>query len=82
MSKLIALLQINPKVGDLENNSNRLLEMIELAKSHGADISVSSRISIEWISAKRSANNQDFIQRCHDIAEKMSLVFHLGRIAC
>lgn len=72
MSKLIALLQINPKVGDLENNSNRLLEMIELAKSHGADISVSSELALSGYPPRDLLNNQDFIQRCHDIAEKMS----------
>ena len=72
MSKLIALLQINPKVGDLENNSNRLLEMIELAKSHGAEISVSSELALSGYPPRDLLNNQDFIQRCQEIAEKMS----------
>ena len=72
MSKLIALLQINPKVGDLENNSIRLLQMIELAKSHGAEVAVSSELALSGYPPRDLLNDQNFIQRCQNIAEKMT----------
>lgn len=42
----IALAQINPKIGDLKNNTKKIIENIEKAKKQGIDLVIFSELSI------------------------------------
>ena len=46
MGRMIALLQVDPTVGDLTGNAKRLEQLAGLAAQHGADVGVTTELAI------------------------------------
>ena len=57
---LIALLQLNPTVGDIVGNAQRLQEMVSRAQSHGASVCVSTELGHLWLSTQRFTDAAEF----------------------
>ena len=60
---LIALLQLDPTVGDLAHNAARLEELAGLAAQHGAEVGVSTELAVCGYPPRDLLLEHDFIQR-------------------
>jgi NAD+ synthase (glutamine-hydrolysing) len=71
----VALAQINPTVGDLEGNSNKILDFHRQAKLAGADLVVFSEMSLTGYPPLDLLGRPAFVERCEialsDLAGKL-----------
>lgn len=72
MSDFVALLQINPRVGDLENNAKKLEKMIFLSKENGAKLAVSSELAISGYPPRDLLNNDEFLSKAKETTEQLN----------
>lgn len=72
----VAIAQINPVVGDLKNNHEKILSAIETASSQNADLVVFGELAVSGYPIADLALNRSFISACEkalsDIVEKSS----------
>ena len=59
----IALLQLDPTVGDLQNNAERLSRLAAQAVEHGADVGVSTELAVCGYPPRDLLLEHDFVQR-------------------
>lgn len=72
MSDFVALLQMNPRVGDLENNAKKLEKMIFLSKENGAKLAVSSELAISGYPPRDLLNNDEFLSKAKETTEQVN----------
>lgn len=72
MSDFVALLQMNPRVGDLENNAKKLERMIFLSKENGAKLAVSSELAISGYPPRDLLNNDEFLSKAKEATEQVN----------
>lgn len=72
MSDFVALLQMNPRVGDLENNAEKLERMIFLSKENGAKLAVSSELAISGYPPRDLLNNDEFLSKAKEATEQVN----------
>ena len=72
MSDFVALLQMNPRVGDLENNAKKLEKMIILSKENGAKLAVSSELAISGYPPRDLLNNDEFLSKIKETTEQVN----------
>lgn len=72
MSDFVALLQMNPRVGDLENNAKKLERMIFLSKENGAKLAVSSELAISGYPPRDLLNNDEFLSKAIEATEQVN----------
>lgn len=60
----IALAQLNYHIGNLNSNTNNIIQAIKLAKKKSADLIVFSELSVCGYIPMDLLENRDFIQRC------------------
>ena len=72
MSDFVALLQMNPRVGDLENNVKKLEKMIFLSKENGAKLAVSSELAISGYPPRDLLNNDEFLSKAKETTEQVN----------
>ena len=70
---LIALLQLNPTVGDIVGNAERLQEMVNRAQSHGASACVSTELAICGYPPRDLLMQPSFIQIAQEAAMKINV---------
>ena len=58
----VAIAQINPKIGDLKNNTAKIIEKIELAKANGVDLVVFSELCITGYSPFDMLDFKSFVK--------------------
>jgi len=58
----IALAQINPKIGDLKNNTKKIIENIQKAKAHKVDLVIFSELAITGYSPFDLLDFEEFVQ--------------------
>ncbi|MDF1810303.1 MAG: NAD+ synthase [Phycisphaerales bacterium] len=63
---IIALAQLNPTVGDLVGNSEKIIHEINLARLQGAELVVFSELTISGYPPRDLVNVEDFVSRCAD----------------
>jgi len=63
---IIALAQLNPTVGDLAGNSEKIIHAINQARSQGAELVVFSELTISGYPPRDLVNVEDFVSRCAD----------------
>ena len=64
----IALLQLDPTVGDLRNNMLRLASLAQLAGDGGADVGVSTELAVCGYPPRDLLLERDFVHRSMDAA--------------
>lgn len=69
----IALLQINPTVGDLEGNAVRIAKFAKMAKEQGADLAVTSELALLGYPPRDLLLYPSFINIAHQIIKKFAL---------
>jgi NAD+ synthase (glutamine-hydrolysing) len=67
----IFLAQQNYHIGNFENNSNKIIDAINIAKSQNADLIVFSEMSICGYPARDFLDFNDFINNCYESIEKI-----------
>ena len=72
MSDFVALLQMNPRVGDLENNAKKLEKMIILSQENGAKLAVSSELAISGYPPRDLLNNDEFLSKAKETTEQVN----------
>ena len=70
---LIALLQLNPTVGDIVGNAQRLQEMVSRAQSHSASVCVSTELAICGYPPRDLLMQPSFIQIAQEAAMKINV---------
>jgi NAD+ synthase (glutamine-hydrolysing) len=63
----IALLQINPTVGDLEGNARLIIEALEAARASGAALAVTPELSLVGYLPRDLLLNAGFVRRSWDV---------------
>jgi len=76
----IALAQINPTVGDLEGNVDRIAARIDEARTAGADIIATPELCLSGYPPEDLLLRPHFLSDCHDALE--SLIPATGGICC
>lgn len=76
----IALAQLNYHIGNFENNTQRIISNIELAKAKGADIVVFAELAICGYPPRDFLEFEDFILLCEQSAQEIAK--HCTEIAC
>ena len=71
MSSRIALLQANPVVGEIQGNSEMIVEMAKLASDNGACFAVTTELAISGYPPRDLLLQADFIEECHDKAKNL-----------
>lgn len=64
----IALLQLDPTVGDLVHNARRLEGLVELAVEHGATVGISTELAVCGYPPRDLLLEHDFVQRSMHVA--------------
>jgi len=72
----IALAQLNYHVGDFGDNVSRIIECIERAKTHHADVVVFAELSVCGYPPRDFLEFDDFIKRCEEAVGKIASVCH------
>jgi NAD+ synthase (glutamine-hydrolysing) len=67
----IFIAQQNYHIGNFENNSNKIIDAINIAKSQNADLIVFSEMSICGYPARDFLDFNDFINNCYESIEKI-----------
>ncbi|RZL34036.1 MAG: NAD+ synthase, partial [Pedobacter sp.] len=68
----IALAQLNYHIGNFENNTNKIVEHIQLAKSKGADLVVFAELAVCGYPPRDYLEFDEFIALCEDAAQKIA----------
>jgi NAD+ synthase (glutamine-hydrolysing) len=68
----IALAQLNYHIGNFENNTNKIVEYIQLAKSKGADLVVFAELAVCGYPPRDYLEFDEFIALCEDAAQKIA----------
>jgi NAD+ synthase (glutamine-hydrolysing) len=68
----IALAQLNPTVGDLENNLRRVLAAAERARREGADLLVAPELVISGYPPKDLLRRQGFVTACDAAVQRLA----------
>ena len=74
MARRIALLQVNPTVGDIKGNSEMISAMAELAMSAGAVLAISTECALSGYPPRDLLLQPDFITACAEEAVAMDCV--------
>ena len=67
----LALVQTNPIVGDLVNNSQNIIKYIDEAKEHGVELVVFPELSLIGYPPKDLLYNPDFVYQINVILNKI-----------
>ena len=70
---LIALLQLNPMVGDIAGNAHRLQEMVKHAQSEGASVCVSTELAISGYPPRDLLMQPSFVQIAQETAKNLAV---------
>ena len=68
----IALLQVNPTVGDVTGNARRILEALRDATSKGADLAATPELALVGYLPRDLLLNPGFVRRSWDILEGLA----------
>lgn len=68
----IALAQINPTVGDLSGNRDKLLRLIKVAEEKGGDILIFPEMSLTGYPPEDLLLKPHFLDNCHKLIEEVS----------
>ena len=63
LSRLIALLQVDSTVGDLDGNANRIESLSQLALDNGASLAVSTELAISGYPPRDLLLQPDFVKK-------------------
>ena len=72
-ASIIALLQLNPTVGDLEGNAARLERFIQIAASSGAAACVSTELAICGYPPRDLLMQSSFVERSQQAASSLNV---------
>ncbi|WP_199140161.1 NAD+ synthase [Pedobacter sp. ASV12] len=76
----IALAQLNYHIGNFEQNTQKIIEHIALAKSKGADLVVFAELAICGYPPRDFLEFEDFVALCEKAAQEIAV--HCTTIAC
>jgi len=68
----IALLQVNPTVGDVTGNARRILEALRDAASKGADLAATPELALVGYLPRDLLLNPGFVRRSWDVLERLA----------
>src|SRR4029450_7909658 len=68
----IALLQVNPTVGDLAGNARRILDALRLAAANGADLAATPELALVGYLPRDLLLNAGFVRRSWDALESLA----------
>lgn len=68
----IAACQINPTVGDIQANANKIEELIDLAKANGASVVVFPELSISGYPPEDLLAKPSYLRQCQETLEKLA----------
>ena len=71
MASKIALLQINPIVGDISGNASLIKSLADQASLAGASLAVTTELAISGYPPRDLLLQSDFVNACHDTASSM-----------
>ena len=71
MGLVVALLQLNPKVGDLEGNAAEVERAVTLAAENGADMAITSELVISGYPPRDLLLDPAFVQRCAEVTSNI-----------
>lgn len=71
MASKIALLQVNPVVGDINGNALMICELSKLASQSGADFAVTTELAISGYPPRDLLLQPDFVKTCHQVASTL-----------
>ena len=74
MASKIALLQINPIVGDISGNASLIKSLADQASLAGASLAVTTELAISGYPPRDLLLQPDFVNACHDTAISMDSV--------
>lgn len=74
MASKIALLQVNPIVGDISGNAAKVCEFSNQASEAGASLAVTTELAISGYPPRDLLLQPDFIRACHDTASTLESV--------
>ena len=74
MASKIALLQINPIVGDISGNASLISDFAEQASQSGASLAVTTELAISGYPPRDLLLQSDFVQSCNDVANSLKSV--------
>ncbi len=74
----LALAQINPIVGDLEGNADKIIDFLNRAKGMGCDLVIFPELSLTGYPPEDLLLRKDFITKCNDALEHVKR--HTGGI--
>ena len=73
LSRLIALLQVDSTVGDLDGNANRIESLSQLALDNGASLAVSTELAISGYPPRDLLLQPDFVKMAQQKASTISV---------
>lgn len=74
MASKIALLQINPIVGDISGNASLIKSLADRASLAGASLAVTTELAISGYPPRDLLLQSDFVNACHNTASSMDSV--------
>ncbi|MGY8745027.1 MAG: NAD+ synthase [Candidatus Poseidoniales archaeon] len=74
MASKIALLQINPIVGDISGNASLIKSLADQASLAGASLAITTELAISGYPPRDLLLQPDFVNACHDTASSMDSV--------
>ena len=72
MASKIAMLQLNPTVGDIQGNAEKILEFASVAADAGADLAVTTELAISGYPPRDLLMQTDFVEYCHKVASGLN----------
>ena len=71
MSTKIALLQVNPVVGDIKGNADLISNLSNIAAQAGASFAVTTELAISGYPPRDLLLQSDFVSECHNVASNL-----------
>tara|TARA_B110001452_G_scaffold224729_1_gene198420 strand:- start:3936 stop:5621 length:1686 start_codon:yes stop_codon:yes gene_type:complete len=71
MASKIALLQVNPVVGDISGNATLIKSLADRASQAGASLAVTTELAISGYPPRDLLLQSDFVNTCHETASSM-----------
>ena len=71
MGLVVALLQLNPKVGDLEGNAAEVERAVALAAENGADLAITSELVISGYPPRDLLLDPAFVEGCAEVTSNI-----------
>ncbi|MBT5019737.1 MAG: NAD+ synthase, partial [Planctomicrobium sp.] len=68
----IAIAQLNPIIGDLKGNANKIREAAQAAKEQGADLMVTPELSICGYPPKDLLLRNGFVNACDETVQELA----------